>query len=521
MPGEERVNLGDQERLDAPDARALQALPYGYTREALGDLLGGGVGALSPPVWTLVADLATIEGSLSAFAYATRERTLLRAEPVVPLNNAVHAWETVVYSFDPAAAGHVNYPVNMTAARATAAGAGYNTRPLIWCRPLDIEAVTDTRRFWDVGTQSEVQIPFETRIQQRFEFAVADAEPAAGSGATWGPLARVYAWVDTGGGIYEPLIHSVSVWDSKDLYDWTESPASDNEVYDQSKNKLSAAIILDRMAVSSGALDTSHGLDAGFPPGKDRGMGIVAISHFLRRAIQRIFSLGYNDPAGTASKDWLDRPQYSLEGLRVRQEGLLTDVELLDAYSQENRGLIERQSETARVIASAVFQFVPAGAYSGVAEGWYVITGSGFYETVMNGGTWQAFYAKFKLPAAELSALEDYYISSIVTSIDKASLFGGDITSLDLTGNIQPQPGNPITYTRGKIGTHYKGAPVGVAAGEYAIPFSLWGARGEAAAPGAIIAIDPTTLTPGGTAPQPTFHVTVYASKYQPGEEIL
>lgn len=518
MP-ESRVKLTDQERLDAPDARALQELVYQYQREALGDLLGGGVGTLSPIVWTLAdGGIIALLGSMSPFALVTQQRDLTRSQPSTPAVTVAHAWKTQIISFDPAAAGHVNYPVDLLPARTAAAAAGYTTRPIVWARPFQLDTDTDTRRVWDVGTAVEVATPLETRTHTRLEFAVSETAPAVGVGADWAPIAYCSGW-SLVGSYYQPFFQSVSVWDSEDLFDWT---GESGDVFNKFTNKISAGWLEDRIALGSDAFDSAHGLSAGYAPGADRGAGLVTMLHFIRRGLQRILSGGSADGAGTSSKSWLGIPSLSLEGLRVSQEAQDARLDGLDADVAESREIIDRRSEAAIVLASGVFQYVPAGAYSGVAEGWYVIQGSGFYETVKTGATWAEFTAKFAPPAAEITAINSYYVTSILTAMDSADLFGSpsgsEAQSLVLSGLIQPRPGNPVTYSPSRIITAYKGATVGLSSSEYGIPFALYGSRVGALQ---MALIDPSTLTAGGSAPMPTFHVTVYASKYLPGEAIL
>lgn len=515
MSGENKVRLQDQERLDAPDARAFQGLTYQYIRQALGDLWGGGVGALSPVVWTMLEGGTSLEGSMAPFAFLTKEIDLTRTQLSIPLETVTQAWQAIIYSFDPTLADHINYPVDFTAARAAAASSGYTTRPLVWCRPIDVDGDNDTRRIWDIGSQLEVATGINTRTKQRLEFAVSETQPAAGSGATWNPVARCYGWEDPGTG-YQPQLHTVSAWDSPDLYNWTEGGA-DFEAYDQDVNPLSVGLILDRLTKETASGDTTRGL-SGWPAGTDRGMGLVGQLHFLRRAIQRILAGGYADSGAINAKDWLGIPQYSLEGLRINQDDLVARVTSAENNIQLNANVNQRLHP----VASGVFVYDNGLGYGGVSEGWYLLTGFGFTGNfVKTGAHWGEFTAQFELPASVAQALKYYCVSSVQTTLDNPDAFSGPsdpsiyCAGLELNSPLRPDPYSvsPTAYVKGNLVDHYTGSQVGLSAGEYGVPFRLNGSiSGSGITTPQLALIDPLNLSTGLQNARPAFHVTVFVT---------
>lgn len=522
MP-ESRVKLTDQERLDAPDARALQELVYQYQREALGDLLGGGVGTLSPIVWTLAdGGIIALLGSMSPFALVTQQRDLTRSQPSTPAVTVAHAWKTQIISFDPAAAGHINYPVDLLPARTAAAAAGYTTRPIVWARPFQIDTDTDTRRVWDVGTAVEVATPLETRTHTRLEFAVSETAPAVGVGADWAPIAYCSGW-SLVGSYYQPLFQSVSVWDNEDLFDWT---GESGDVFNKFTNKLSAGWLEDRIALGSDAFDSAHGLSTGYAPGEDRGAGLVTMLHFLRRGLQRVLSGGTNDSGSATPKTWLGIPLLSLEGLRINQEYLDARVTSTEAYTTANTNQIANMSNASAVIASGVFLYDDGTAYAGVSEGWYLVSGFGFTGvTVMTGANWSEFTAEFDLQTSIADELRYFFVAGVFTQMDNPAAISGvggsECTSLQLVSPLRPTlyaAVSPVAYNPGQLITYYKGSGVGLSSAQYGIPLKLFGSKVSAPQ---LALIDPSTLTAGGSAPRPAFHVEVRATKYLPGQEVL
>jgi len=509
MP-ETRVKLTDQERLDAPDARALQELVYQYSREAFGDLVAGGAGALSAVVWAISDDGTTIMGSPGPFSLLTRERDLTRAQSSSPALNVAHAWKSMVFSFDPAASGHINFPVDLTAARADYIASGATLKTLIWARPVEVDADTDTRRVWDVSTQTEVPTPLQTRVNQRLEFTVSETEPAAGSGAAWAPIARASSWTFSGG-LYTPNFDTVSAWDSEDLHAWTGEGGS---VYDVDANLLSMAWLTDRIASDGASADSDAGLSSGYAPGEDRGGSLLTMLHFIRRGLQRVLAGGSGD-VGVPSLPWTGIPHLSLGGARIRIE----DLEAAHASTVSTLGdttnLAKNNMRADRVLFSGVVEWVPAGLYSGVAEGWYLLNNVGIDRIQDN---LQDFYLVFTNPGlVSGDNIGDYYISSVdITTLNAPE--SASYSSIKLKSRLLPFAfGNPNSWvaSESKVSklSNANNVLYGVLLSEHALGFYL---SGVSKSTGLDVIIDPTTIPNNVYA----FSVSLHCSKYAPGEVI-
>lgn len=374
---EDRVRLEDQERLDKPDADALQELVYTYVREAFGGLVGNASGLLSPLAWTEQNNgVDTFQLSLDRLVLCHVENQATRIEDRGPLGGNVNVgakWGSVVYSFDPTDAGHLNHPIDYTAARGIEAGGPGGTKPYIWARPYGVPSDVDTRRVWNVATGAEVATPVQTRTRQRMEFEISAAAPVQGAGLPWVAIARVWTW---GVGPVPSVIYGLSAWDDSDLYTFFND-SGDEEYPDELAGSTSFAHPLERLTHASGLLD---GTVNDYPP-TERTAGLMYHLHWLRSRLQRHLSGGTTDDAATTIMPWWRVPEISLNGAKVILDDHESRLTLEEATSVSVLQHINTDKWAQVIIAAGTLQFTPDSATPNAAR-WDWITSYGFLQAV-------------------------------------------------------------------------------------------------------------------------------------------
>lgn len=373
MP-ENRVKLTDQERLDAPDARALQELVYTYLREALGGILGNVSGLLTPLAWSEINDGITYTLNLDPFVLAHVETQDTRVEDrgAAGAVNVGCAWGSMVHTFDPATL-NINHPLDYTLAR-NAELAAPGTQPYLWARPSQLPADTDTRRFWDVATGVETPVgTTKTRTETVLEFQIGDTQPLAAGGLPYVAFAQVVSWA---AGTVPSVIYSLSAWDDANTQALLQDAGTSG---DPGTDLGGFAHPINRLAQGSDLYD--GGTVASWPPGTERTAGLAYHLQWIRSRIQRLLSGGTADPVGTEVKAWWEIPQVSLEGAKVTlddHEARLVVEESVSAALLQHVNVDKWAQVT---LASGVLQFTPDVGTIDQAR-WDWISGYGFLQAV-------------------------------------------------------------------------------------------------------------------------------------------
>lgn len=199
--GGESVSLTSQERLDLPDALALQALVYEYVQRALSGLLGPSEGCLTSPPLTASSTASTstisVGECLLAFAEASGAVRKLGLGTVI--------------RHDPT----LSSQVSDIAVTAFVGSACY-----LWAREVDLATDNDSRVFWDSIAGAPTTAPVNTRTRTRVEFAATNTATGAYPGAAgdgWFRFAYVPAggWVANGAGNLDKVgtVYPISPFD--------------------------------------------------------------------------------------------------------------------------------------------------------------------------------------------------------------------------------------------------------------------------------------------------------------------
>ena len=422
------VRVSNNQRLDKTDFDALQALVYRGLREAIGGMLGGSAGALTPFVWSKSnADgvyLLSIEKMVVAWSKTATGGTRIEDRDADPAVNVGVQYESRIVPYDPSENGHQNSPLDYSDARATEM-ATPGTKPYIWVRPVTVPADTDVRRFWSVATGDETAAATATRNFVRLEFAINEDTPTQGIGETWSAIARVMTW--SGNDIAR--INALSVWDDPDIAGMLQDPG-DPEEY--TGDNASMAHPLQRMREGSAPRVLSvqnDGSEDDWPQGVRRAFGLPQALQWVYSRIQRHISGGINDPDGTDITSWWELPQISLNGAYARMEATdaavaaNTDaaadaVEAAEAVASAHATL-QLQANAAsyrqEILCSGVIEYYTAGDYGIGAAGWFSPEGWGI-EAVSSGWSgdsdaWTGCTLQFK--PSLVTGREAYFISGV------------------------------------------------------------------------------------------------------------
>lgn len=302
----EIANFSDYQRLDTIDQAAIQSLAYEYAEAAFGSVVGGGFeGAMSPLRSTAWAAGAEYFMSLGKFAFFSNVSFGTQDA------EEVHSVAEVV-QFDPADVGHSNYPIDFTAARASADAASWNEFPYIWARAIRYDTSVDNRRFWDTGAAAEINDPaYATRNVTRVEFSVNLLEPV---GTGWCKVAQVSNWL-AGNDVTGPLIETEFWFDSDEYYSYLGLANEANIRYSDTTGL---------------ELDDLQGIN-----GLPRSLGILHHLLLARRQIHRALCDGQQDDAATSNIDWDQQPLLSLNGAKVELDALAATINNIQALQQD------------------------------------------------------------------------------------------------------------------------------------------------------------------------------------------
>ena len=200
----DKVKLHDLERLDIPDANALQDLVYTYCSRFIGSLLGQGNwthdekginrgGVFSKPTVTITHNAVgvagsdafkrtqlkiTIDNKFLAYHYAT-DNTSVSVSADDPREIEGH-----ILSIDPNNAQQAD---KFDLIKVQDAFDSTGQHPYIWVRPVAYDSDSATRRKWSTTTAKEVAVALKTRIRTVAEFAFQADDP----GPEWCAIGRI------------------------------------------------------------------------------------------------------------------------------------------------------------------------------------------------------------------------------------------------------------------------------------------------------------------------------------------
>ena len=514
------VRVSDNQRLDKPDFDALQSLVYRGMREAIGGMLGGSAGALTPVVWSKSnangVYLLSFEKMVVAWSKAVEARVEDRgADPAVTVNVG---YESRIIPFDPDETGHQNHPLDYTEARTAEQGTP-GTKPYIWVRPVIVPADTDVRRFWSTAIGDETAAATETRNFVRLEFAINETTPAQGLGDKWSAIARVMTW--SGNDIAR--INAISVWDDPDIAGMLQDPG-DPEEY--TGDNASMAHPLQRMREGSAPRVLSvqnDGSEDDWPQGVRRAFGLPQALQWVYSRIQRHISGGINDPVGTDIASWWELPQISLNGAYERLETTdaavaanAVDIATNASGNVAQASLIAQNSQRFEVLCSGLLQFRPAGAFGSpdASAGWALAHSWGI-EAVTMGANERNVSIEFK-PSLVTGRTGWFVVGATCTPVHAPGLVS-DPSAFVLAPIMVPDPfAAPATLGATPAGelSQYLGAAVGLGAGEYGLGLRVTQLTDDGAGAG-IQGIAPAD---GAMTDVMVWSVTVFISKYTGNE---
>ena len=398
------VRVSANQRLDKPDFDAIQSLVYRGVREAIGGMLGGSAGALTPVVWSKSnangVYLLSFEKMVVAWSKAVETRVEDRGfDPAVTVDVG---YESRIIPFDPDEIGHQNHPLDYTDAR-TAEQDNPGTKPYIWVRPVVVPADTDVRRFWSVAIGDETAAATATRNFVRLQFAINETTPVQGIGDKWSAIARVMTW--SGDDITR--INAISVWDDPDIAGMLQDPGDPE---DFNTDSASMAHPLQRMQEGSQA--RADGSEDDWQQGTRRTLGLPQALQWVYSRLQRHISGGTEDPANTRIDPWWGVPQISLNGAYADLAAKQTDLDRTTLHE---------------TIFSGVLTYYPAGTYDSPYDGagWYLRDGWGAAEVLSgtrSGNTNPWAGCALRLKDTLVAKYGEWYVSSVnVTPVGSSS----------------------------------------------------------------------------------------------------
>lgn len=199
----DKVKLHDLERLDIPDAAALQNLVYNYCARFIGGLLGQGNwtdsqagfnrgGLFSKPTSPITHNVSGgVDGALTRI-----EAKLVISTKFVLYHNSTDNTDLSVSTSDPKEVeGHVlavdpnnaQQQVKFDLMGAQDAFNSSGMHPYVWVRPVGYDSDTATRRKWSTTTGAEVATALKTRTRYVVEFAFQADNP----GPEWCAIGRI------------------------------------------------------------------------------------------------------------------------------------------------------------------------------------------------------------------------------------------------------------------------------------------------------------------------------------------
>lgn len=289
----EKVRLFDNERLDIPDASALQDLVYEYMGRVLGGLIGGNSGALTIP--------SVDFGNLSNVAFGNMYLYgITDVDSAYPLSEelATHSDKNQttgkIIRYDKSRSYQTTQTVDISSSQAA------GTSVYLWARRQEVDSDTDNRMRWE-GDAEVLVSDQATRKREVVEIATGSfsGTPFSGSGEDAGFRWGRIDWYDDGG-TNQPRMVVYSPFDSPRgadatgeitdpiNYNGSVNPADD----DNDASKASFARFLYEQSFGTNKFNTA------------KAGGIATLSRAILHAIYEI--KGTHD-------DWIADPSRSLK----------------------------------------------------------------------------------------------------------------------------------------------------------------------------------------------------------------
>lgn len=192
------VRLDTDERLDKPDALALQNANMEYVVRAIGAAFGWGGGCVTPPTATFQTATSPRTLKLGGFQYYV-------CEPILPESpsSAAPSFPVVYKGFrgnlltvDPADAGQItdiSFDAVWNIAQANYASPITSMYPFLYAQPQAVEVDADARILWDGGSGSGQPATIKTRTAILCAFKFSTKMPQEELG--WAPILQIL-WPD-------------------------------------------------------------------------------------------------------------------------------------------------------------------------------------------------------------------------------------------------------------------------------------------------------------------------------------
>lgn len=200
---EKKVLFHTLERLDLIDIEALQELVLEYLGSVVGNIVGRHQ-TNTTRVGCMLANPLTVainNGTGGAYTISFGDFTYLESVA----DNRSRKSRVILYDADASfnevcdfayvrGITQVYYDAN---SRLPEYGPSANDAfyPYVWAKTTQVDALTDTRRFWSVANGIESTSVVATRSDRATNFSIGYTEPAGGP---WTPIARITAWALNG-----------------------------------------------------------------------------------------------------------------------------------------------------------------------------------------------------------------------------------------------------------------------------------------------------------------------------------
>lgn len=224
LPLWDKVKLDADERLDKPDASALQSMAAESLVNGIGGLLGWGGGCVTPPTATfsLTGSPKTIK--LGGFQYYVCEPSLAESPASGAFAEVFKGMRGNIMKMDPSLGGQItdlSFDAIYAIAQANYLSPTATMYPFLYAQPYEVNTDADARIKW-VTAETPTTMTTRTSIRHSFEFSTLPPEQKVG----WAPILQIQ-WPDLDGtGPGAPSVRYISLWDnpsSQAFSDDTES----------------------------------------------------------------------------------------------------------------------------------------------------------------------------------------------------------------------------------------------------------------------------------------------------------
>ena len=176
-PVGDAVRFVDDERLDIPDARALQTLIYEYMADALGGLMGETSGALTDITFTTGNNAAIGIGECTLCGFKRRTDSSARVRGGI-------------FHYDPTS----NYQAGSATVDLSAYVAGTDNA-FLWFRRVELPADLATRHKYDSTAEREKTFAMNTKYRTKLAFGASnDRDTPPNELYDWFVFAQVISW---------------------------------------------------------------------------------------------------------------------------------------------------------------------------------------------------------------------------------------------------------------------------------------------------------------------------------------